>query len=515
MSKNRWIIFVFLFLFHFPLAAAALSISCGKDGEIQQIAEQEMAVVKKNKGDFEKSNKVALKYDFIGPNKQKASPRYDLNKIRNLVDLAVDGKIDPFLVIAIGIMENPPLIDSSKDSLRYESNYGAIPIDDFPLLDALGCLVNPRKKPENPKLAQSILAKEKQLQQINDEYKELEKNIPEDVDNKITGLVEEFEDLDQLNSLINSSEKTEALCRKYLSTKECKMYRKYIEASVKLVKVSFEYGTLNEGSSGTLEFKCQITKNCRAIVGAPKKERTFKVSNSSAAEFRKYCYDRTYIDVGGGHARLEMADKKSEMKCCVNVRKDPNQNEEYIDHHVKNSIAIGFIGAKMKSVKPGTITRDIQKYNGVGCFDCTEDGENNCLSGIHLGDRPFYGARVADIMVNMLMNNPEIVRLVASAAVEKKVSIKSLFCQSSQEGKNLIDSDQFLNEQKQYLLDGSNRRFKIRLPDGQVAVPQTAKELGYYKLKEAQRRKTCRKTYFDGLGDDTVKSQTAPSLRVQ
>lgn len=86
-------------------------------------------------------------------------------------------------------------------------------------------------------------------------------------------------------------------------------------------------------------------------------------------------------------------------------------------------------------------------------------------------DRPVYGARVADIMTNMLMKNREIQKMVQDISRQSRKPIKSSFCLSNGVGKIKISPTKFLEEQKKYLLEGTDASYKSRfLENGRVSL---------------------------------------------
>lgn len=190
--------------------------------------------------------------------------------------------------------------------------------------------------------------------------------------------------------------------------------------------------------------------------------------------------------------------------CCVTVKglvKGDNPQRELV-----NYMAISFLKNKVR-FPAGAIEEssyNIQVYNGTGCFGCTEKVQNSCLSGIHMGSRPQYGARVADLMLNSIMANTEIRKLVAEVSSELREKVPSSFCQKNGAGTIAIDNNTFYNQQRKFLLDGASgsiqigdtkKTFMTKLTNGKLGTPNSEKDLKQFRETEKLRKQSCEKQF--------------------
>jgi hypothetical protein len=143
----------------------------------------------------------------------------------------------------------------------------------------------------------------------------------------------------------------------------------------------------------------------------------------------------------------------------VEGSRDSALSEVAVD--TKSALALKFMNEKIHSRadKGLSISSAIQAYNGTGVINRTEKIKNSCLSGLDMGKTPVYGAKVADLMVNSIMNNSEIQEMIRQAAAEFRAPVRSLFCEKMGKGTHSILAESFLKEQRKYLLEnGSARR---------------------------------------------------------
>lgn len=93
-----------------------------------------------------------------------------------------------------------------------------------------------------------------------------------------------------------------------------------------------------------------------------------------------------------------------------------------------------------------------QSFNGHGRLGSTESVRNKCLSGIHMGKTPVYGAGTSEIMINSLMNNSEIQNMVTgSLTAQKKAHPESYLCRSYGSGTHSVEGYAFTDLLGTYL----------------------------------------------------------------
>jgi hypothetical protein len=174
-----------------------------------------------------------------------------------------------------------------------------------------------------------------------------------------------------------------------------------------------------------------------------------------------------------------------EKGCCINTG--------YSFKEFRDIIAINYLKNAIQDrvAHDKSIPLSIQRYNGLGYFGQTEKMPNACYQGLHMVDRPIYGARAADFMVSTLLENAEIAQIVKDAAKSKKVT--SIFCLADGAGQHLIQTDKFFVDQQNYLLKGASGKYSARLPNGHFVGGGT-EDKNYLEL-ENERQKACAK-YF-------------------
>lgn len=121
-----------------------------------------------------------------------------------------------------------------------------------------------------------------------------------------------------------------------------------------------------------------------------------------------------------------------------------------------------------------------------------------------MGSRPYYGARVADLMLNSILANKEINALVEYAGKKMNRPVPSFICQKLGAGQHNVSLNQFFNQQKEFLLNGRQRaltigtttvNYKTKLTNGKVDVPVSQQDLQSFLSNEASRQKNCAKFF--------------------
>lgn len=205
---------------------------------------------------------------------------------------------------------------------------------------------------------------------------------------------------------------------------------------------------------------------------------------------QKVCTKSTFVTVGGGPPFTSDKEFTEEGTCCAKVKAgdDPSGDlKSWLGAQYMNDFV-------QKCMLKNSMTYCLQKFNGLGCFGCTEAMPNSCLEGIVMEDRPVYGARVADLMVNTLMGNEQIIALVQEAATRLRQPVKSSFCLTKAPGKHTVADEQFLEEQKKYLLQGATGNYKASF-NNTLRLPASATEQASYLKREQKRAEKCRSLF--------------------
>ncbi len=192
----------------------------------------------------------------------------------------------------------------------------------------------------------------------------------------------------------------------------------------------------------------------------------------------------------------EMQTSQKIKNCCAEVIV-PFPNEELRSDFL-STLGILYLKKSLDSCKSENVALCLQKYNGLGCFNCTEKMNSSCLNGLVMMDRHFYGSRALDLMVNSLMSNKEINELVLAVSKNSQNPISSVFCKKGNASVVEINEDKYLNEQRKFLLGGLDHQFEMSLLHRGVkdnTHPQTASDFELYRKNEARRISTCQ-SYF-------------------
>lgn len=93
---------------------------------------------------------LLLVSEFNSRATNKSSRYYDREQIKEIIDLAVRGGIDPYAALAIVLVEKPPIRPKPGVLETYSRNYGILPLDAVAIVDALGCRFIKGKKDLSP-----------------------------------------------------------------------------------------------------------------------------------------------------------------------------------------------------------------------------------------------------------------------------------------------------------------------------------------------------------------------------
>lgn len=249
-----------------------------------------------------------------------------------------------------------------------------------------------------------------------------------------------------------------------------------------------------------LELECLVNRShCQGRLQTQNSVPTFDLrsiaSESLAPEStRKFCTTSKYVKTGASPElwegpRMETTPPDPSDSCCVEVKSNLSRDDSRV-------ALLSHLGAEFfrKNIQScfGTQPMELclQKFNGMGCFGCTERMPNNCYDGIVGSDRPIYGARAADLMLNTLMPNPDISELIGDVARKIGRTGISGFCRGKAEGKVTVASNAFFEMQKRFLLEGEKTQHLARFGNG-LRKPASASEQDTYKKREAERAKQC------------------------
>ncbi|MFW5887227.1 MAG: hypothetical protein ACOCUH_00330 [Bacteriovoracia bacterium] len=91
-----------------------------------------------------KGNYVSIYYPYNGRGNNKSSTQYDKESIQSLIDMSLTSGVDPYLTLAITMIENAPIRTehnrSWMESNYYANSYGAIPVDAIAAYSIMGCI---------------------------------------------------------------------------------------------------------------------------------------------------------------------------------------------------------------------------------------------------------------------------------------------------------------------------------------------------------------------------------------
>jgi len=210
------------------------------------------------------------------------------------------------------------------------------------------------------------------------------------------------------------------------------------------------------------------------------------------------CSDETKFSSGHPPSfRIIRPEDTSTIKnqCCIKVETNRLADDQYND--VLGTIAMKFLKSTVQDcIGKSPAPYCIQKYNGLGCFNCTEQMNNQCLNGVVMADRPVYGHRALDLMAQSLMTNPELNKLILEHSNRLKKPVFSIFC--SGETTISINPRKYLLEQKELLLNGDKKFFSYAAKTSagiKLKVADTDDEKRIYLEKEQKRKIACEKHF--------------------
>ncbi len=383
---------------------------------------------------------IAITYPFRGPLSNKSATNYDKNKIQYLIDKAIALGLDPFMALAIVLLENPPLdIKQGEDkaySGYYSEQYGLMPIDQIAGVSEMNCNLNPQ--PQYSKTFSTSF-----------EEKYLELGRKDDGLFTARMLVAKHS---YVGGKSNLSEKQAALI----------MGMAKQSSDIHEERVSLEERISNSEDLSIL--KCKDEKGCKGVLSRQKVVPVLALIEPSNNNVKKtrLCKENNWVSTA---LKLDIS-AQAEGQCCVDVLSDvANSNSETI---AQTKSLLGLKYAKRRSQNAidsnHSLSWALQGYNGRSCNGCRETSGtavNLCLSKIDMGLRPVYGAQIADLIINSLMRNPVIQQMVSDSSNKNQLQTISVFCLKEGEGVHKISDLKFLEEQKKYLLQYEPDRAKL------------------------------------------------------
>jgi hypothetical protein len=407
---------------------------------------------------------IKLIYPFKGLNSNKSASNYDSKKIENIIELALSEGVDPLLALGILINENPPLVtkDIENKSTEYENLFGIIPIDGIALYDFMGCKILSKELIKNDSDIFTVYLK---AQKLKTEFlNQKNEDFISQIYNKV--LLRSNDVFNKLNLEMPPLQK----CQNF------ELEEKFCEKNLKLMEKVFLYSELKRKSELLFmglpiekkeAFNCYFLEECKGMLKPGKQVKQISLipqGTNDPGKATRYCNPmNSYLH--GAIANLqENSGGIKQDGCCVDIVMGKNNSEAFIKSNIKTIVALDFIKSKIKSSKIDDLSLSIQKYNGLGCFGCTEKMVNkgSCFDALDMKKTPLYGARVADIIVNMLMKNSNIMEKIKSLSLKLNKPVKNIFC--NQSGNIQVSDDYFLNLQRKFLLDNGADRAKMCSP---------------------------------------------------
>lgn len=394
---------------------------------------------------------IKITYSKKGINKNKTGEYYrkDLEKV---IKLALTLDVDPYAALAILLIEKPPLKIIGVDLSQYKKSYGLFPVDAVAAYDTLGCSTE-----------------KKNFSVVEDS-------------NELAAYAKEYSTL--------------SIAQGYLHNNSNPIYKKlaakYANPSIALTQVYCEAMAL--AKQPKLCSKYYLQRKTPPVI-----DLSSAYSSNSKVSKVSVCSDQFITYPGQPPAFEFLGEQQRSQKiknCCANVIA-PFPNEE-LQSDFLSTLGILYLKKSLDSCKSNNIALCLQKYNGLGCFNCTERMNSSCLNGLVMMDRHFYGSRVVDLMVNSLMTNTEINDLVLNSSKASQKPIASVFCKKENSSVVEINEDKYLNEQRKFLLGGLDHQFEMSLLYRGVkdnTLPQTQSDFELYRKNETRRISACQ-NYF-------------------
>lgn len=492
--------------------ARACSEFLKKNEEIKNTSEV-VGLSNRTKSCAAQASNLKISYPFKGPNKLINSDNYDRKRIESLIRVALEHNVDPFLVLAISTMESPHIINPNRKG-GYTTNYGKIPIDGLPVAENLGCIEKISKNNSIKSTPAEIQNKYLELRNARELIKknmgkeklELLSRFQRQVRESTSSPYEEEQVLTKLAKVnkvdcLNITEIPKNILKAFCNNNKLQeTVRFYPELSEK--DSAFSQYRFTLPSKFRTELEIQYESDVGYLISPPKSIKTFKLPGD-ISKSTLVCIPTGTL-AHGQPSWLQVSNvEDSDLKdsCCAKVIGGVPSTD--IPSQLLDLFSMNLINKKVNphsKISSDEISLEIQNYNGTGCMGCSEKTDNNCFTGLHMGSRPLYGARVADLIINSMMNNFDVLQIVKASSIKSDKKVKSIFCLARGKDLHTVDSQTYLNQQKSFLLEGdkmelktTNQTLQFRGKNGQL--PKNPEGIESFKQNESKRKIACAKFF--------------------
>lgn len=340
---------------------------------------------------------------------------YDREILTSVIRHAILAGVDPYLAMAIKVVEAPPI---KNHKIAYHEAYGHIPVDAIGAYSVAGCL--PQGRGTTSLIDKKAIAKLRELEKIRIAIA----NAGMDAEEGDSGAEERQAESKKVDAAIN--------------------------------KLYDELGIARDPESRAIagnEFECFNNPECKGVLRRPKEPLFLDLAAFPGADpALRRTQDVCSEDYGATQAASPQFSTTKPSVCCISVRSSLKEKElivatrtqlgaKYIEDNVQSCIRAG----------KKSFSYCVQKFNGLGCFGCTEKMKNDCFYRLEMAKQPIYGARVGDAMASILMTNSEINRLVERETRTLGRQPVSAFCMEKKAGDVSVSAGRFLAEQKSIL----------------------------------------------------------------
>ncbi|MES2802500.1 MAG: hypothetical protein V4654_08420 [Bdellovibrionota bacterium] len=187
----------------------------------------------------------------------------------------------------------------------------------------------------------------------------------------------------------------------------------------------------------------------------------------------------------GSAATFGIAQAPNDKYCCAKIRTNLNMRTQdpatlqrirsYLANvYIKKRFETGAKRAGQIDTAAEKMAMIAQAYNGYGTFGASEKMANQCLTGVNMRKTPVYGAGVSETMLNSVMNNSEIKKMVDDATRAAGAKPSSYLCEAYGNGDHKISGYAFTGLLKEYV--GTRRncpRHTYALKGSSVGATQT------------------------------------------
>lgn len=349
--------------------------------------------------DSSKKNKnpkaISINMPIDGYYSNRQNDNYDKSRIEDIIAFSIKNDLDPYLVLANTIVENPPLIRSGRD--YYSIMYGAIPIDAIGVADYFGC--------------QAVTVK------VNNFTKK-----------------ELLSPIRAKTATIDANGRMQKLCLDDFSHGEHARLLLNCESETKCcisAKIYFSDELIEKRKRRA--FKQKMQEQADKLVGDYQKKK-LEGPNSVTEEDYKKLETQVMTLLYDTEPTEEDLKELGDSSDCIGLTED--QNKIVLDQaaafYIKNKYEYAMANKTQDLSSPyEKLAMLAQAYNGYGTFGATEKMKNECLTGVNFAIAPVYGTGVADIMLNALMANSEIREIVQNKLKQKnKTELTSYLCKS-------------------------------------------------------------------------------------